>query len=72
MEWKILVGTAQDCDEVGFEGLNALLGNVTLVIMWGYKLVRHVILLDRLFEVLRALVVKNVVLWAYPACVESV
>ncbi len=57
---------------MGFEGLNALLGNVTSGIMWGYKLVRHVILFDCLFEVLRTLVVKDVVVWAYPACVESV
>ncbi len=72
MEWEVLVGAAEDCDEVGFEGLNALLGNVTSVIMWGYKLVRHVILFDRFFKILRALVVENVVLWAYPACVQSV
>jgi hypothetical protein len=72
MEWKVLVGAAYDCDKVIFEGLNALLGDVTSVIMWGYKLVHHVILFDRLLKILRALVVKDVVLWAYSACAESV
>ena len=72
MEWEVLVGAAEDCDEVGFESLNSLFGDVTSVIVWGYKLVSRVILFDRCFEILRTLIVKNVVLWAYPACVQSV
>ena len=52
MKWEVLVGTAEDCDKVGFEGLNSLLGDVTSVIVWGYELVSHVILFDRCFEIL--------------------
>ncbi len=57
---------------LGFEGLNSLFGDVTSVIVWGYELVSHVILLDGCFEILRTLIVKNVVLLAYPACIQSV
>jgi hypothetical protein len=50
-----------------FEGLDGLLCQVALMIVWGNKLERHLILIDSVLEVLRAFVVKDVEFGRMPA-----
>ncbi len=72
MKWEILVGATENGDKVGIEGLNPFLGNVASVIVWGNKLVGHLIRLDCRLEVIRALVVQDMMLWVDAACLQSV
>ena len=57
---------------MGFEGLDPFLSNVTSVVMWGHELVSHLILLYKCFEIVRALVVQDMVLRADAVCFQSV
>jgi hypothetical protein len=63
MKWKIFVSAAEDADEVGFEGLDGLLGHVTTVIVRWDKLVSHVVVANCLFEIGRAFAVQDVSSW---------
>jgi hypothetical protein len=72
MKWEILVDATEDGDKVGIEGFNSFLGNVTSVIVWGNKLVGHLICLDCRLEVIRALVVQDMMLLVDAACLQSV
>ncbi len=68
MEGERLVDAAQYGDEVGFEGLDSLLGNVATMMVGGDKLVCHVILLYCCLEFCGTLIVKHVM--RQPSCLS--
>jgi hypothetical protein len=72
MEGERLVDAAQCGDEVGFEGLDSLLGNIAMMIMGGDKLVRHVILLDCCLEFRGTLIVRHVMFGINSLLIEAV
>ena len=57
---------------MGFKCLNSFFGNVVPVIMWGNKLVGHMIQLDCRFEVRGTFVVKDVMLGVYAVFLQPV
>jgi hypothetical protein len=50
VEWECLVRAAQDTYEVCLEDLDCFLCNILPVVMWGYKLVLHVVEFDLFLE----------------------
>ena len=72
MKWKRLVCSTDDGNEVIFKGLDRLFCDVSAVVIWWNKLVRHAILCNCGLEFCGTLVVKDVVLWLYSCSLESV
>ena len=72
MEREGLICSAQNRNKMTFEGLDGLFSSITTVIMRRDELVRHIIMLDLLFELSRTLIVQDMHLWMYVLFVQAI
>ncbi len=72
MEGETGVHAAEDGYKMVFKSLDGFLRSVASVVVWGYKLVGHLIELDLLLEKFGAFVVEDVLFGEDDCCVKAI
>ena len=72
MKRKRLVGSTNDFNEMHLKYLDGLFCNVSAVVIWWNKLIRHMVLCNRGLEDRGTFVVKDVMLWLDSCSLEAV
>ena len=72
MKWERRVCSTEYGNEVRFECLDGLFCDVSVMVIWGNKLVRHLGLDNHGLEISGTLIVEDVMLWLDSCCLKAV